>query len=248
MIFPNRLVLSAMAGINDWRFVRDKRAGMVVLGGFNADRDSNEAAKRAAERGRREFVFSDPVREIERQISMLHGFRGVVAVNVRSKSLDGYAEVARVAGDHGAVVEINAHCRQPEFLEIGCGQSLLFNQHKLAEIVERASKHAEVVVKIRGGLDVDYLSLSQLLFDSGALMIHVDAMIPGGGADYELVKLISSVGNTIGNNSVVDVNSARRMLESGAKLVSLARAVLKDERIFDRLLRDNLLSSSVEVV
>lgn len=248
MIFPNRLVLSAMAGINDWKFVKDKKAGMVTLGGFNADPPANEAARRAAERGRREFVFSNPVREIERQISMLQDFKGVIAVNVRSRSIEGYVSVSRIAGEYGAVVEINAHCRQPEFLEIGCGQALLFKPEKLAETVERASKHAEVIVKIRGGLDVDYPDLSEMIFESGAFMIHVDAMIPGGGADYDLIRLISSAGNTIGNNSVTDISSARKMLENGAKLVSLARAVLKDERIFDRLLHDNLLSSKVEVV
>ncbi len=237
-----------MAGINDWRFVRDKKAGMVTLGGFNADEETNLAAKKAVMRGRREFVFTDPLEEIEKQISMLRDFKGVVAVNVRSKGIEGYIQVSKVAGEYGALVEINAHCRQPEFIEIGCGQALLFEPERLAEIVEKSCKYSEVIVKIRGGLDLDYLKLAERLFDSGAFMIHVDAMIPGGGADYDLVELLTSAGNVIGNNSVTDIASARRMIESGAKLVSLARAVLRDGSIFDRLLQDNLLSSSVEVV
>lgn len=248
MIFPNRLVLSAMAGINDWRFVKDKRAGMVILGGFNADRKTNEAAKKAVERGRKEFVFSDPLGEIEQQVVKLQDIDRTVAVNVRAADVDGYVAVARILAEYDAILEINAHCRQPEFTAIGCGQSLLFRPGVLERIVERTAKHANVIVKIRGGLDIDYVSLSERLFNSGAFMVHVDAMIPGGGADYGLVRAISSTGNTIGNNSVSDAESARRMIESGAKLVSLARAVLKDGGIFDHLLRDNLLSSKVEVV
>ncbi|WP_456370165.1 hydrolase, partial [Geoglobus sp.] len=178
MIFPNRLVLSAMAGINDWRFVRDKRAGMVILGGFNADRKTNEAEKRAVERGRREFVFSDPLSEIERQVARLQDFDGAVAVNVRAADIDGYVAVSRILAEYGAILEINAHCRQPEFTEIGCGQSLLFRPDVLERTVERAAKHSDAIVKIRGGLGIDYVSLSERLFSSGAFMVHVDAMIP----------------------------------------------------------------------
>lgn len=248
MIFPNRLALSAMAGINDWKFVKRFKAGLVLLGGFNADKKTNEAGIKAMERGRKEFIFQNPLKEIEFQLKMLEDFKGVAGINVRSYTLEGYVESARIAGEYGTLFEINAHCRQKEFLEIGCGQHLLFNPEKLAKIVEKTSRHAEVSVKIRGGLGIDYCSLAEKIFESGARFIHADAMIPGGKADLKLIEEISEHGNVIGNNSVRNVEDARKMLSAGAKLVSIARGVLEDENIFDKLLNDDLLSSSIEVV
>ncbi len=246
-MFKNRLCLSAMAGINDSKFVKKFNVALAILGGFNADKETNEAALESTKRGRKEFVFRDPLKGIEREIVSSLDFDGKIAVNVRAASVDGYREVAKICGEYGVIMEVNAHCRQPEFVRIGAGQQLLFDPEKLAKIVEVCSKWCDTFVKIRGGLSVDYSKISELLFSSGALAIHVDAMIPGGGADYDLVRLISSFGNVVGNNSVRDVASARRMIDSGAKLVSVARGILKNERLFDLLLEDELLSSPVEL-
>ena len=247
MIFPNRLVLSAMAGINNADFAKKHRVGFAILGGFNADRATNEAALRAMKRGRNEFVFKDPLKGIESELKKMEEFKGVVGVNVRSSTMEGYLAAAKLAGDFGAIIEINAHCRQEEFIKIGCGQALLASE-KLPKIVEGASKFTEVSVKIRGGLDVDYERIARKLFNSGALLLHVDAMIPGGGADYNLIEILSRIGNVIGNNSVTDIMSARKMIEYGAKLVSAARAVLKDPLFFEKLLEDDVLSTEVEVI
>lgn len=241
--FRNRLVLSAMAGINDHSFCSKFQAGMVVLGGFSVDEESMEASKKVAKRGRREFIFEDPIEGVKAEIEgLIKTYDGVFAVNVRSASEKGYLKTAKLVGDYGGIIEINAHCRQPEFIEIGCGQELL-KDPKLISIVEKTSKVCPTCVKIRGGLSLDYKKLARELKEAGCLMLHVDAMVPGGNADFGLVKEISKEIFTIGNNSVVDVYSAKKMLESGAKLVSAARAVLKDERFFERLLEDELLSS-----
>ena len=243
--FKNRLVLSAMAGINDHRFCSKFPAAMVVLGGFSADEKAMEASKKTLLRGRREFIFDDPVEGIRREIEgLLENFDGAFAVNVRSASLEGYLKAAEVVSGFGGFLEINAHCRQPEFLEIGCGQALL-GSTRLPSIVEEVSEVCNTIIKIRGGLSLDYPKLAKQLRKAGAFMLHVDAMIAGGGADLELIKSISNEIFTIGNNSVVDVFSAKKMLESGAKLVSAARAVLKDEKFFEKLLKDEFLSSTV---
>lgn len=248
MKFHNRLVLSAMAGINSWHFAREFEAGFVILGGFNADRRSMEAGMKAVRRGRREFIFGNPLSGIEKQLEMAESSGKIIGVNVRSAELQGYVDVARIAAEYGAVVEINAHCRQPEFLEIECGQSLLFNIEKLAEIVRSTEKFCEVIVKIRGGLEIDYPDLADRLFAEGALMIHVDAMIPGGGADFGLIEAVSEKGSVIGNNSVRDPESAKMMIEHGAKLVSIARMALADRDIFKKLLKDHVLASGIEVI
>ncbi len=243
--FRNRLVLSAMAGINDHNFCSKFPAAMVILGGFSADEKSMEASKKAMKRGRKEFIFEDPIEGIRAEIEgLVNSYDGIFAVNVRSVTDEGYLRVAEIVQDYNGLIEINAHCRQPEFLEIGCGQSLL-GDPRLPSIVGEVSEICPTMVKVRGGLRLDYKKLAKDLKVAGCIALHVDAMIPGKRADLGLIKKISKEIFTIGNNSVVDINSARKMLESGAKLVSAARAVLKNENFFDGLLEDSLLSSGV---
>ena len=153
LIFTNRLALSAIAGICDAEFVSKHPVGYGVLGGFNADDRAMKAAEKAVMRGRKEFIFKDPVSGIEQELEKLTKlqFQGIAGVNVRSATLGGYIQVAELCRDYGAVIEINAHCRQPEFLKIGCGQELLFKADKLSEIVSACSEISPVSVKIRGG-------------------------------------------------------------------------------------------------
>jgi len=245
MRFENRLVLSAMAGINNAEFCKSKKASLVILGGFNADEKAMEAAKMVENRGRREFIFEDPLEDIEKEIRNLG--RKKFAINVRSATLDGYLEAANIAESYGGILEINAHCRQPELLSVGCGEWLLFNHERLLEIVSRVSKIVTTFVKIRGGHRIDYETLSDKLFKSGANAIHVDAMIPNGGCDLDLITRISNYGFVIGNNSFIDIRSGEMMIEAGAKMVSAARAVLKDDKFFDRMLESKILSQPVEL-
>ncbi len=247
MIFKNRLCLSAMAGIVDAEFAKKHNVALAILGSFNADEKAMLAGIEVTKRGRREFIYSNPIKGIEEQLKKMEDFDGKVAINVRSGDYEGYTRVAKLCSEYQYFLEINAHCRQPEFLSIGVGQSLLYNQDKLLKIVNNVTKYSDVIVKIRGGLEVKYEDLAKRLFEAGVFALHVDAMILGGGCDYNLIRKLSTYGNIIGNNSVVDVKSARKVIESGAILVSSARAVLKNERFFDSLLKDGLLSSQIEV-
>ncbi|MEM0215596.1 MAG: hydrolase, partial [Archaeoglobaceae archaeon] len=114
MKFENRLVLSAMAGINNADFCIKQKASLVILGGFNADKGAIEAGIKAMARGRKEFIFEDPLEGIEREIKKIKGKN--FAVNVRSSSPEGYIEIARLVEEYDGILEINAHCRQPEFV------------------------------------------------------------------------------------------------------------------------------------
>ncbi len=245
MRFENRLVLSAMAGINDAEFCRKQKASLVILGGFNADRAAMDAARKVVERGRREFIFEDPIGGIEGEVRKLK--RRNFAVNVRSTELEGYMEVAEVVERFGGILEINAHCRQPELVAARCGEWLLFNHERLLEVVAKTSRLATVFVKIRGGRNLDYGKLAEKLFRAGCAAIHVDAMIPGGGCDFNLIAFLSKYGPVIGNNSFIDISSGERIIKSGAKMASAARAVLKDANFFERMLSSPLLSQPVEL-
>jgi len=246
--FENRLVLSAMAGINNAEFCLRHPVGLAILGGFNADNKSNEVGKKVEGRGRKEFIFEEPVEGIEKEVRIMRKNRRNFAVNVRSATIDGYLAAAEVVKKHGGIIEINAHCRQPEFIEIKCGQWLIFHPDRLVSIVSEVSEiDIPISVKLRGGLNVDYPEIVRKVKKAGCSIIHMDAMIEGGGCDLNLLSKLSGNGFLIGNNSVVDIGSAERIIKTGANMVSVARSVLKDEKFFVKLLESKLLRERVEL-
>lgn len=242
MRIPNRLVLSAMAGINNAEFCMSFPAGLVILGGFNADLMAMEAARKVVARGRKEFLFDSPIEGIESEVAKISG-RKVFAVNVRSSSLNGFLDVADIVRRYGGIVEINAHCRQPELIEAKCGMWLMKHPKDLFTIVKETSAIAPTGVKLRNSENC--VEVAKLAFEAGAVYVHVDAMIPGGLCDFEVVKRISQLGITIGNNSVNSLEMAEKMAEV-AHLVSAARAVLKDRFFFHKLLISPKLAEPFE--
>lgn len=263
LIFPNRLVLSAMAGINDAEFCSQQPAGLLILGGFNVDNISLSAALKTVKKGRKEFLFEEydnPLKGIENEVRLISKYieqrytkklykqqenqeenqnPPKFAVNIRSGTTEGYIAAAEIASRYGGMIEINAHCRQADFIDAKCGQYLAFHEEKLFEIVNEVSNATQlpVLVKIRGGLrGLNYTDIAKQLGDMG-VTIHLDAMIEGSGCDLELISKLSKHATIIGNNSVVDVQSAEKVIDAGALMVSAARGVLKDKMFFEKLLK-----------
>ena len=96
---------------------------------------------------------------------------------------------------------------------------------------------SKVSVKIRANVQgVDDLEIARTIEHTGADYLHVDAMKPGfNSADYELIKLIRQETSLfiIGNNSIRNVESARKMFSAGADGISIARAAIKGALPFD---------------
>ncbi len=244
MKFENRLVLSAMAGINNAEFCSKHRAAIVILGGFNADEGAMKAARMVVKRGRKEFIFDDPIEGIENEVRKM---KRPFAVNIRSSTIDGYLEAAEVVDDYGGILEINAHCRQPEFIKARCGEWLLYNKDVLLKIVRKVSEICPTFVKIRGSLQINYNKLVDELFRAGCRVVHVDAMILNGGCNLKLIAELSKHGPIIGNNSFIDIASGEAMINAGAKMASAARIVLKNPKFFDEMLKSKILSQPVEL-
>ncbi len=229
----NPIALAPMAGITDSKFAAQftDHVGMVVLGGYNLDELTNEAAQREVQRGRREFITDSPMEFLESELQAITGkdTGTAVMVNVRAADIEAYANAARLAKKYGAGIEINAHCRQPEIMELGAGESLLGHLDTLREIIETVrSTGAVVSVKTRANV-VDDLEVAKVIEQAGAHIIHIDAM-GGRGADVNVIRKIRN--NTslfiIGNNSIVDFSSAKSMFSRGADMVSAARAVINE--------------------
>lgn len=239
----NPVALAPMAGITDFDFVRDvaASAGLAVIGGYNLDFATNEAAIKIRERGRPEFVTPEPIEHLCSELERLKAIEDppVIALNVRSTEIAPLIEAALLAKEYSAILEIDAHSRQPEMVDIGVGESLLYDLGKLRSIISEVKKTGVVLsVKTRSGI-VNDSELAVEIEEAGADIIHIDAMKPGAGADYHAIKVTRNATDLfiIGNNSVVDFKSAKNMFGYGADMVSLARAVLKNPGVIKSLVQ-----------
>ena len=224
-MFEPRVALSSLSGESDaeWAKQGSDWAGAAFLGGLALDEQTREAATRMVEgRDRSEFRPEDPLAFMETELAALADTNLRPAFNVRSVENPPLERAAKICTDHDAILEINAHCRQPEMTEIGAGQALLSDPERLAEKVETAAAvGATVSVKVRTEVDgVDLLSLSNRAVEAGADVIHVDAM------DSESV--VADLANEteafiIANNEVRDRESVTEYLSYGADAVSVAR-------------------------
>ncbi|HML05149.1 MAG TPA: MJ0144 family RNA dihydrouridine synthase-like protein, partial [Methanobacterium sp.] len=219
-------VLAPMAGITDGNFCK-KIAGhgfdMVTIGGYNLDKETIDAGKKIIQRGRPEFDIKeeDIISSIKNEATIIkNSWNGLVSVNLRSTTPEKVIQISKLPEID--VVEINAHCRQPEITDIGCGQALLYEIERLYDYTKNVVDNADsrVSVKIRANIrKVDDIEVSKVIQEAGADFLHVDAMKPGYDyADYELIESIKE--NTeiflIGNNSIRDLKSAQKMVSAGA--------------------------------
>jgi TIM-barrel protein len=236
----NPIALASMAGITDSKFVsRFRNAGLIILGGYNLDARTNEAARKEIERGRKEFVTDVPLEFLKSELKAAQEIGTQIAVNVRAASLEPYVEAAKIAKESGAILEIDAHCRQPEITELGAGEALLKDQSRLCDYIKDIKRTGVVLsIKIRANV-VNDVELAISIEQAGAYIIHIDAMHPQG-MDIGVIKRIrNSTGLfMIANNSVVDFESAKEYFSHGADMVSSARAVIKNPATIDDLVNE----------
>lgn len=242
----NPIALSAMAGVTDSTFAisNARGAGLVVLGAYNLDDESKAAGEETAARGRTEFtagsdVNGDVLIQIENEIDAVNREMPdtVIAVSVRSAAIEPLLKTAELLKNKNAIMELDVHCRQPEFTERGLGQALLKETEKLAETI-RQIKAIGVVLSVKFRTSVVNPAMAAEFFDAaGADIIHADAMIEGKGTDLEAVAEIRNVTRKllIANNSVDELEAALDFFSSGADMVSVARAAADDAAFIPHL-------------
>lgn len=232
-----------MAGITDADFLNKVIPygfDVATLGGFNLDKPTIYASERIVARGRKEFHFPEDVifSHIENEAYKIKNANGdvKVSVNLRSTTPQPIIKVSEIPSVD--IVEINCHCRQPEFLEINCGQNMLKRDDLgdyISTVVDNAS--SEVSVKIRANVEgVDTLAISKIVDDAGADYLHVDAMKPGVfDCDFDLLREICKQTNifVIGNNSINNKAQIEKILKTGVKGFSIARALISGKLDFD---------------
>ena len=236
-------VVAPMAGITDANFLNKVIPfgfNVATLGGYSLDAPTIEASKKIIERGRKEFDFPLDVifNHIESEVALIKKTHGNVKVsaNVRSTTPQPIIDVGNIRNLD--IVEINCHCRQEEVTAIGCGQEML-NRPDLSDFISQVvdNVEAEVSVKIRANVEgVNTLEIANLIEDSGADYLHIDAMKKGVfEADWDLLREISQ--NTdikiIGNNSVNCEENVKKMISCGVDGFSIARSVISGNLDFN---------------
>jgi tRNA-dihydrouridine synthase B len=217
------IAIASMAGWVDADYVlgRADHIGAAFIGGYSIDAATMDASSRMAAGGRKEFLYEDPVAELQRQTAALAGSDVVVGLNLRGSAPESYRHIAEHLGA-GVIYEIDAHCRQPAMIEAGCGEYLLQNPDALAATIEALkSAGVTVSVKIRAGVAKNDIDLAAAIWKAGADILHVDLM------DFGHAKL-RQIRNScplalIANNSITTFDRMREMYSHGADLVSLAR-------------------------
>jgi TIM-barrel protein len=233
--FEPRLALASLSGESDaaWALAAEEWVGAAFLGGVAIDGPTREAARELVARDRSEFLPPDPVAFVDRELSKLDGSAIRPGVNVRTTTTGPLRAVAAVCAEHGAILEVNAHCRQAELCAVGAGETLLRDTGLLCLYVRAASEAgATVSVKVRAEVErVSLPDLARELERAGADLLHVDAM------DSEpVIGAVAAASDlfVVANNGVRDRETVREYLDYGADAVSVGRPS-DDPRVLRRV-------------
>lgn len=233
--FEPQVALASLSGEADaaWARAATPFAGAAFLGGIALDERTRSAARELVDRDRTEFLPPDPVAFIDDQLRSLADADIRAGFNVRTATLEPLGRAAAVCADRGAILELNAHCRQAEMCAAGTGETLLRDGDRLCEQVRTAREHgATVSVKLRAEVaGVDLPALAARLEAAGAAMVHVDAM-----DSEEVVRDVTArtAVPVIANNEVRDRESVEEYLSYGAAAVSVGRPS-DDPRVLERV-------------
>ena len=235
-----------MAGITDGKFALKLIPygfDTVSIGGYNTDDKTIAAGIKILQRGRNEFHIEkkDLKERIEKEINLIKNQypKVKVSANLRATSPAPIIDISKIKNLD--IIELNCHCRQAELLAINCGQGMLNNPEHLSEFIKEIAKkiknNQKLSVKIRANVaNIDTLAIAKLIEESGADYIHIDAMKPGKAyADLKIIEKIADETEIfiIGNNSIVDVETGKKMLDAGASGISIARAAINGKLPFD---------------
>jgi TIM-barrel protein len=223
-LFEPRVALASLSGESDaaWARAGSAFAGAAFLGGIALDDRTRRAARRMVERDREEFLPPDPLAFLDEQLAALADAPLRPGFNVRTATREPLREAAAICRDRGAILEINAHCRQAEMCAVGCGEQLLADRARLCEFVSvAADTGATVSVKVRTEIEgVDLPALANDLEAAGAAAIHVDAM----DSEPVVADVVAATdAAVIANNGVRDEKTVTEYLEYGADAVSVGR-------------------------
>ncbi|MFB6131835.1 MAG: tRNA-dihydrouridine synthase [Halanaeroarchaeum sp.] len=218
------VVAASLSGESDadWARTAAPYVGAAILGGIALDGPTRRAARAMIGRGRDEFLPPEPIAFMADQLEACEPLPLRAGWNVRAVETPPIRTAAAICADYGAILEINAHCRQDEMCAAGAGEHLLRQPERLREQVwAAAASGATVSVKVRTEVSgVDLPSVAEIAGAAGADIIHVDAM----DSEAVVADVVAATDATvIANNGVRDRATVREYADYGADAVSVGR-------------------------
>lgn len=145
------------------------------------------------------------------------------------------------------IIDINMGCPATKIVKNKEGSFLLNDPILAGKIVESCAKNTNkpISVKIRTGFQNDKIvavDFAKRLADSGASMIAVHGRTKeqgySGDIDYKTIEQVKNSVNipVYGNGNVTDIESYKRMLQTGVDGVMIGRGTLGNPFIFSEIL------------
>ena len=216
------LYAASLSGVADraWATRLAPHVSRAMIGGIAIDTQTRAAAGELHDRGRAEFLPTDPIGWVTR---MTRAPRAVpMGVNIRACDPTAVSALGEAIDTSRVWVELNAHCRQPEMCAAGAGEHLLHAPEELAALVRAGvAAGATVGVKVRAEVDgVDLRTVARLVETVGGAFIHVDAMDDPAAVG----RIASATGmRVIANNGIRTAEDIGRAVAAGATAVSVGR-------------------------
>ena len=136
------------------------------------------------------------------------------------------------------IIDINMGCPVPKVaVRAQSGSALLKNPEKIREIVEAVVNAVPipVTVKIRSGWDsnsINAVEVAKICEEAGAsaITVHGRTRSQGysGSVDYDIIRQVKDSVSipVIGNGDVVDIESAKKMFDTGVDAIMVGRGCL----------------------
>lgn len=232
---PNQLVLAPMAGITNEAFrkiCKEMGCGLLV-----AEMVSDKAIGFQNER----TLKMTKVNPVEHPISMQIFGGDVKSLVAAAQYIDQYSDAD--------IIDINMGCPVNKVAKKNhAGAALLQDPNLVYEIVKNVVDHVKkpVTVKMRIGWDfgqINAIENAKMIEKAGASAITVHgrtrSQFYSGKADLDWIKKVKEAVSipVIGNGDIVNINSAKRMLEyTGVDAIAIGRGALGNPFIFRQLL------------
>ena len=145
--------------------------------------------------------------------------------------------------DNFDIIDINMGCPAPKIVKNGDGSALLKNIGLAREIISACvnATNKPITVKFRIGYELDNniaVQFAKMCEQAGASAICVHGrtreQFYSGKVDYETIKSVKSSVNipVIGNGDITDIESYKKMLQTGVDGVMIGRGTLGNPEIF----------------
>ncbi len=244
VLIPNQFVLAPMAGVCNEAFriiCKENGAGLLM---------AEMVSDKAIGFQNQKTLKMTKVNPVEHPISMQIFGGDKDSLVAAAKYIDEFSDAD--------IIDINMGCPVNKVAKKAhAGSSLLQDPDKVYELTKAVVDAVKkpVTVKIRIGWDEEHINAvtnAKMIEKAGAKAITVHGrtrkQFYSGKANYDVIRDVVNAVNipVIGNGDVVDVESAKRLFETGCKAIAIGRGSLGNPFIFRELTNYFLNGISVE--